>query len=228
MLSVLFRRHKRKVLRAILNYSRSMKLRSKQVDLRVKLAINGIKSVFHRKIQKINFELLHKLRKMAEMAENIKRETSVAVIREASSGEEEEDLKGKVRVPQLKLSSLIRPITCVRPHDKSQRSSGYEPSPYMTPTLRSDRQSTRRINIDESSQSSVPTASENAAVFRPNMDQLNACSKLRDTVSKRFTKWALHFWLRLRDRQLRSVHSQSRGMWKSSSFKQRGLTSYHL
>lgn len=65
----------------------------------MKLAINGIKSVFHRKIQKINFELLHKLRKMAEMAENIKRETSVAVIREASSGEEEEDLKGKVRVP---------------------------------------------------------------------------------------------------------------------------------
>ena len=99
----------------------------------------------------------------------------------------------------------------------------------MTPTLRSDRQSTRRINIDESSQSSVPTASENAGLFRPNMDQLSACSKLRDTFSRRFTKWALHFWLRLRDRQLSSVLSQSRGMWRSRSLKKRsGLTSYAL
>ena len=90
MLSVLFRRRKRKVLRAIFDYSRSLKLRSKQVDLRAKLAINGIKSVLHRKLQKLNFELLQKLRKIAEVAEHIKRETSVAVIREASSGEEEE------------------------------------------------------------------------------------------------------------------------------------------
>lgn len=160
MLSVLFRRRKRKVLRAIFDYSRSLKLRSKQVDLRAKLAINGIKSVLHRKLQKLNFELLQKLRKIAEVAEHIKRETSVAVIREASSGEEEEEVRSRqqaVRVPQLKLSSLIKPITCAK--ERSQRSSGYDPSPYMTPTLRSDRQSTRRINIDESSHSSQPTAS---------------------------------------------------------------------
>ena len=60
------------------------------------------------------------------------------------------------------------------------------------------------------------------------MDQLSACSKLRDTFTKRCTKWALHFWLRLRDRHLSSV--LSRGMWRSASYKQQphGLTSYNL
>ncbi len=85
-----------------------MCLRNKQVDLRVKLAFNGIKSVLHRKLQKINFELLHKLREIADMADQIKRETSVAFIREASSAEEDEEHK-RPTVPQLKLSSLTKP-----------------------------------------------------------------------------------------------------------------------
>ena len=82
---MIFRKRKRKILLSLHDHARSLALRNQQLDLRTKLALNALRSVLHRKIQRVHFDLQSRLKAIAEAHERIRRETSVAVIREANS-----------------------------------------------------------------------------------------------------------------------------------------------